>query len=277
MPWLPELFSAPALQQLVDERRREDVLAVPYFYGFLAGEPDALIESFAGEPTVFDPVRGRVRGVPAFRSFAAEMTAWLDRRNVTVEPVNRVIVGGGGFEETIVHIDADEGRVALPFAAVTEREADGRIAEVRVYHSNKPLAGGHARRAPLLQPDPELRATASVAAHQRALAGGDVEAIVAGFEPDGYVRGAGGADDLHRGPDGLRAFYDQLLSDGGIVHEHCAIVGNGEACVVEYNLVRWGATELLPQAGAAAYVTGQNGRLAAVRIYDDVEPPPSAR
>ena len=29
-----------------------------------------------------------------------------------------------------------------------------------------------------------------------------------------------------------------------------------------------------PQAGIAVYVRGQNGKLAAARIYDDVDPPP---
>jgi hypothetical protein len=44
MPWLPELFSAPALQRVLDARRREQLVAVPYFDGLLSGEPDALVE-----------------------------------------------------------------------------------------------------------------------------------------------------------------------------------------------------------------------------------------
>jgi hypothetical protein len=37
--------------------------------------------------------------------------------------------------------------------------------------------------------------------------------------------------------------------------------------------VRWGKTELLPEAGVAVYVRGPSGKLAAARIYDDVSPP----
>jgi hypothetical protein len=48
MPWAPELFSAPALEQLLMKRRRDKLPAVPYFDGLMAGEPDALVESFAG-------------------------------------------------------------------------------------------------------------------------------------------------------------------------------------------------------------------------------------
>ena len=31
MPWAPELFSGPALERLLGKRRREELVAVPYF------------------------------------------------------------------------------------------------------------------------------------------------------------------------------------------------------------------------------------------------------
>lgn len=54
---------------------------------------------------------------------------------------------------------------------------------------------------------------------------------------------------------------------------HCTATDDGTACAIEYNAVRWGTAELPPQAGVAVYVRGASGRLAAARIYDDVEPP----
>ena len=48
---------------------------------------------------------------------------------------------------------------------------------------------------------------------------------------------------------------------------------NGARAILEYNVVRWGRTELTPQAGVAVYERGENGKLAAARIYDDVDPP----
>lgn len=274
MPWAPELFSAPVVQQFLDERRRDKLVAVPYFDGFLAGEPDAMVESFAGEPLLYDPVRGRIKGVRAFKAFAAHVSEWLVRRAASVESVHRLGLAGGGFEEVILHLDGEDGRVALPFATVTDREADGRIDEVRIYYSNRPLTGRRAHRPPLLQPDVELRGPDVVAEHQRALAAGDVDAIVGAFEEDGYAREPAGADRLYRGRDGLRAFYERMFSyGGGIALEHCRIVGDGRTSALEYNLVGWGRAQLLPQPGLAVYVRGQSGRLAAVRAYDDVEPP----
>ena len=273
MPWVPELFTAPALQHLMDKRRLEELVAVSYFDGFLAAEPDALVESFAGEPLLHDPVRGRVKGVPAFKAFVAWMRDWLVRRNVSVEDVNHVVLGRGGFEEVVLHLDGGTGRVALPFATVTDRRADGRIDELRIYHSNRPLTGRHATRPPLLQPDPDLRAADAVAEHQRALAAGDLDATVAAFEPGGYAREP---DDpaVHRGRDGLRDLYRRMFAyGGGIAQQHCKIVGDERTCALEYNVVRWGRAQLLPQAGVAVYVQGDSGKLAAVRVYDDVEPP----
>jgi hypothetical protein len=278
MPFVPELFSAPALARLEEKWQRDELVAVPYFDGLMAGEPDALVESFAAEPELHDPVRGRVKGARAFKAFVNEMTAWIARRNVSVEDVEHVVTERRGFEEVVLHLDAQTGRVALPVAIVADRQADGRIDELRIYSSSWPLSGRHANRPPLLQPDPELRESDVVAEYQRALAAGALDAIVAAFEPHGYAREPAGGQYVHRGPDGLRSFYQRLFSnDGGIPLEHCALTDDKRACALEYNVVRWGHTELPPAAGVAVYVRGQSGKLAAVRIYDDAEPPLAPR
>jgi SnoaL-like domain len=275
VPWVPELFSAPVLERLQERARLE---AVPYYDGLMAGEQDALVKSFAGEPELHDPVRGRVRGVRAFEAFVTERSAWLAQRNVSVDDVEHVVTERRGFEEVVLHLNGKTGRIDVPVAIVADRRSDGRLEELRIYHSHWPLTGRHANRPPLLQPDPELRESDVVAEYQRALSAGDVDAIVAAFEPDGYAREPAGGEYVHSGRDGLRAFYELLFSnDGGIPLEHCALVDNGHASALEYNVVRWGKTELQPEAGVAVYVRGQSGRLAAARIYDDADPPLGTR
>jgi hypothetical protein len=74
MPWIPELFSAPILQQL-EEKRRDKLVTVPFFDGILTGELDALIGSFAGEPELYHPVRGRIRGSDLQRRQSASRVA----------------------------------------------------------------------------------------------------------------------------------------------------------------------------------------------------------
>jgi len=273
MPWIPELFSAPVLARL-EEKQQHKLAAVPFFDGLVAGEFHALVQSFAGEPELHHPVRGRIRGAQAFESFVTEMNALLDQRHASVEDVEHVVAQRHGFEEVVLHLDGETGRVELPVAVVADRQSDGSIDELRVYFGRRPLTGRHVNRPPLLQADPKLREPDVVAEYQRGLSAGDVDAVVAAFEPDGYVREPAGGRRIQTGSGGLRAYYEWLFSnDGGIPLERCALIDDKRACALEYNVVRWGKTDLPPQAGVAVFVRGRSGKLAAARSYDDVESP----
>jgi SnoaL-like domain len=274
VPWLPELFSAPALARVWEDQRRRRLALVPFFPGLMTGESDALIASFAGEPEVHHPVRGRVKGVAAFERFALETTTWLADHDATVEDVDFVLTPGRGVEELVLRVDGDDGRLELPVAIASDHDERGRIIEQRIYFSSWPLTGGHATRPPLLQADAGLHEPRVVGDYQRALAAGDAEAAVAAFEPDGYVREPAGGAYTHRGTDELRALYGRFFSNGGgIPLEHCAVTDDGRACALEYNVVAWGRTAMPPEAGIAVYVRGDSGKLAAARIYDDSDPP----
>jgi hypothetical protein len=280
VPWEPELFSGPALAQIFErraarsKRQAETLAAVPYFDGLMAGEIDALIGSFAGEPELHHPVRGRIKGTPAFRRFVADTKTWLVDRNARVEDVNFIITPRRGVEEVVLHLDSDHGRIQLPLSLAADRDDDRRIIELRLYFSTWPLTGGHAIRSPVLQPDPDLHPADVVGEYQSALASGDVEAIVATFEPGGCMREPAGDAYLHCGSDELRALYELFFSSGGgIPLEHCAVTDDGRSCALEYNVVAWGLTELPPQAGIAVYCRGDSGKLAFARVYDDSDPP----
>jgi SnoaL-like domain len=276
MPWLPELFSAPALARIRAAADARAAAPVPYFAGVTSGETDALVGSFAGEPELHHPIRGRLKGRRAFERFVTETNAWLTARNAVVGHVERIITPRRGIEETVLTLDGDHSRIELPVAVVADRDEDARIIELRIYYGSWPLTGRHSNRPPLLQPDPDVHAPDVVGEYQRALAAGDVEATVAAFESDAYVREPAGGSYVHRGRDELVALYEQFFSNGGgISLEHCAVTDDGRSCALEYNVVRWGRTELPPGAGIAVYVRGGTGKLASARIYDDADPPHS--
>jgi hypothetical protein len=156
MPWVPELFSAPVLARFEAKQRRK-VVDVPYFDGLLAGDVDALIESFAGEPRLHHPLRGHIEGEYEFREFVADTDRWLREHDASVEDVQRSVLPDRGFEEVIVHLEAAGGQIDLPHAMVADHTPEGLLLEIRVYFSTRPLTGHATERAPLLEADPELR------------------------------------------------------------------------------------------------------------------------
>jgi hypothetical protein len=271
MPFAPELFSAPVLAR-IEERRNARVEAVPFFDGLMTGEIDALVGSFASEPEVHQPVHGRIKGASAFARFVADTTGWMVESGVSVEDVDSILTPSRGVEEFVLHVAGEGGRIALPMALAADLDPDARMSELRIYFSRWPLSGVRGVRPPLLQPDPDLHAPDVVGEYHRALATGDVNAVAAAFEPDGYVREPSGG--THRGTDELRAFYELLFSDGGgLPLELCAVADDGRACALEYNVIGRGEKKPPPGAGIAVHVRDHGSRLTAVRIYDDVHVP----
>ncbi len=275
MPWMPEVFTAPVAAALRAQEAQGANDAVPYYEGIMAEEPGALVRSFAGEPRVNDPRVGHVEGDREFRAFVSGTAEWLRERDAVVENVALTRTPARTVEEVVLHLLAENGeRVELPVAVVSDRNPDRTLKTIRVYHSMWPLTGEHRVRPPLLPADPELHAEGTPGDYQRALAEGALEAIVGIFDPDGYAREPSGGAYLHRGEEGLREVYVHMFANGGgIPLEHCTLTDDGVRCAIEYNCVRWGVTDIPPQAGVAVYERGSSGLLAAARIYDDVEPP----
>jgi hypothetical protein len=278
MPWMPEVFTTPlaAARRAQDEEATSTNDAVPYYEGILAGEPEALVGSFAArQPVLDDPRVGYVEGVRELRAFASGTAEWLRERDAVVENVALTRTSTRTVEEVVLNLLADDGaRVELPVAVVSDRNLDRTLKVIRVYHSTWPLTGEHRVRPPLLPADPNLHVEGIPGDYQRALAEGDLEGIVATFEPNGYAREPSGAAYLHRGIEALRDLYAHMFANsGGIGLDHCTLTDDGVRCAIEYNGVRWGTTEIPPQAGVAVYERGGSGLLAAARIYDDVEPP----
>ena len=277
MPWVPELFTAPALQRILEKRRRDALVAVPYFDGLLAGDPDPLVESFAVQPEVHDPVRGRIKGEAAFRAFVTETSAWLRQHHASVEDVEHVILERRGFEE-VVAPPRHRRRHASTCPSPSSPIAGSTGASTRCGSTSalEPLTGRHANRPPLLQPDPELPVSDAVAAYVRAL----------------RCRGR------RRDRRGLRA--GRLCPRAGgrpatSTAARTACVASTSGCSATAAASRWRPARSSTTAACAPWSTTScggerrarrclrpgsrsssavgSGKLAAVRVYDDTEPP----
>jgi hypothetical protein len=235
----------------------------------IEGDTDASYADLAPRSLICDASHGRVIE-PVTYMFLAIRHMWLHDRQARVEHVRTTRVPHRAVVEQILHLDVKHrGAVAVPVALIGEETADGKLREIRMYHDSLKMIGKHDVRSPFLPPVEELRLIPPVDAYQKALAAGDLEGVLACFAPDATVQDSMG--DIHSGPDARRAFYAQMLGDGGIPLDLCIITDSGGLCALEYNIVKWGRADLAAQAGVVIFERAAPRLFGAVRIYDDVD------
>ena len=273
MPWFPEFTSAV---ELVRRQTRAVGQADPvaqYLTALNHGDTHLLEDVWPGEVVVYDPRAGEVRGHKQLHRFVSQNQSFMAERRARIETVASTVAGGRAVVELLAHLAGDDGQeLAWPLAVVAE-SPDDRSVMFRTYCSQWPVDGRRHLRPPILKPG-DAQPGDVVGRHQAALDAGDADAIVGTFGPDGYFREPIGPHYTHRGVPELRSFFATCFSaGGGIGLQHCAVTDDGVRCALEYNCVRWGRHDLPPQAGIGVYERGPDGRLAAARVYDDVEPP----
>ncbi|RXE55662.1 hypothetical protein ABH15_05315 [Methanoculleus taiwanensis] len=242
------------------------------FMRLVNGRPGSFESLFAGEPRINTPLHGEIRGRRAFAGFIDEQRRLLSEEKARAELFAITATGERIVAEFLLTLHRGGTPVVIPIAVAADRTADA-VSMIRVYYSSWPLRGRHRIRPPIIVPAADLVEPAIVRAYTAALKRGDTEAVLTLFEEDGYAREPSGAGFRHEGVEGLRAFYSEILADGGISLTHCTATFDGTRCAVEYTCDRWGTEALPPQAGMAVYELSGNGRLAAARIYDDISPP----
>ena len=239
MPWFPDFVSAV---ELAREQTRAAGLADPvgqYFTALNKGDPHALADVRPGEVVLYDPRAGEVRGHRQLRRFVSRNLSWLAGLHARTEAVASTCAGGRAVVELLAHLDHNGRVLAWPVAVVAE-SPDDRSVVFRTYCSQWPVDERRHLRPPILQPG-HAHPGDVVARYQDGLAGGDTEAVVSSFAPDGYFRGPFGPHYAHRGTDELRSFFTRCFSaGGGIGLQHCAVTDDGVRCALEYNCVRWG-------------------------------------
>jgi ketosteroid isomerase-like protein len=272
MPWFPEFVSAV---ELARSQKRAAGLADPvgqYFAALNKGDPDALETVWPGEVVIYDPRAGEVRGHRQVRKFVRHNLSWLAGLHATSQTVASTVADGRAVVELLAHVSHGGRELVWPVAVVAESPDDWSVV-FRTYCSQWPVDERRHVRPALLEPGP-ARPGDVIGRYQDALAAGDVEAVLRTFAPDGYFRGPFGPRYARRGTAELHSFFTGCFgAGGGIGLEQCTVTDDGARCALEYNCVRWGRHDLPPQAGIGVYERGPDGLLAAVRVYDDIEPP----
>ncbi|HEY2131300.1 MAG TPA: nuclear transport factor 2 family protein [Streptosporangiaceae bacterium] len=272
MPWFPDFVGAA---ELARRQRRQAGRADPvgqYLTALDHSDTHALEDVWPGQVVVYDPRAGEVRSHRELHKFIRRNVSWLAGLHARTEIVASTVVGARAVVELLAHLTEDGHDMAWPVAVVAE-SPDELSVEFRTYCSQWPVAGRRELRPAILEPRP-VQADDVVGRYQAALAAGDTDAIVRTFTPDGYFREPIGFHQTHRGSGELRSYFTRLFSaGGGLDVQPCMMTDDGVRCAVEYNVVRWGRHDLPPQAGISVYERSPDGLLAAVRAYEDVEPP----
>lgn len=272
MPWFPDFVGAVELARV---QTRAAVQADPvgqYFAARHEGDPRSLETAWPRGVVVFDPRFGEIRGHRELRRFVNDSESWLAERHATTEVVASTCIAGRAVVELLAHLTHEGRELTWPVAVVAE-SPDGQSVTFRSYYSLAVISGGRHLRPPILAAD-GVSPGEVVGRFQRALEAGDIEAIVGAFEPDGYYREPSGPSAVHRGTSELRSFFTERFgTGGGIGQQGCRVTDDGIRCALEYNCVRWGGYTVPAQAGIGIYERGASGLLAAVRVYDDIEPP----
>lgn len=274
MPWFPDFVNAAELaRREAGTAGRVDPVG-EYLRALGQGDSHALELVWPGEVVVHDPRAGEVRGHRELRRFVRRNQSWLAERQARIETVASTSVDGRAVVELLAHLDDGGHEVAWPVAVVAESPTEHSVV-FRAYCSQVAVDGRHHLRAPILPPG-VVPPRDVVGRHHDAIEAGDAEAAVRTFAPDGYLREPVDARDCHTGTDELRSYFTGAFSAGGGIHRSlCALTDDGTRCAVEYTCVRWGDHDVPPQAGLGVYERGPDGLLAAARLYDDVEVPPT--
>jgi SnoaL-like protein len=238
----------------------------------ITGDERGLRELFAGAPRVNDPRLGWV-DESRFAEFVLNSHRGLLERHASVEHATTTATPSGATEECTLTLVRSGSAAALPVAIAGDTSPDDLLVSLRIYHSMWPLVGVRLVRGPILPSVPDLVLPDVIGRYHDCLARGDLPGILEQFAPSGELREARSLAATHRGPDALRRFFAVLFANGGgIALDQCAVRDAGSTCALESVVTAWGRSPLPPQAAASVFERSDGGLLAAVRMYDDVEP-----
>lgn len=272
MPWFPDFVGAVELARRQTRARGRADPTAAYLAALQRGAARDLETTWPGEVIIHDPRAGTVRGHRRLEEFVRSNGEWLAGLHARAETVATTASEGRAALELVAHLIRDGRELAWPVAVVAEA-GDGCSVEFRTYCSQQPISGTHHLRPPVLPPG-EVGPGGVVGRYLAALAAGDADAVVDTFAPQGYLREPDALAYTHRGAAQLQRYFARCFRNGGsVVLEYCAATDDGSRCALEYICSRWGDRDLPPEAGLMVCERDTAGRLAAVRLYDDIETP----
>jgi hypothetical protein len=239
-----------------------------YFRLLAQGDAETLRSYFLGELVIDDPLSGRVEGDEGLVAHVARAYTALAERMLQYMPAGLIESPDRVVTDGTLMLGPFPNVASVPVAVVWERAPEGGYSAIRAYYSLQAFGGAAPARAPLLPADPDLTLADDVAAHLRALAAEDIEALVATMDETCLGQVSMGL----QGADALRAQYGARLdAGGGVTLQPCAVADDGQRCALEFAATRWDGDDIPAQAGLAIFARG-DGKLCTVSLYGELGP-----
>ena len=231
------------------------------------GDTKAVLTSMTSSPVVQDQRLGMLDGRSEVERWVADSAAWLV--GLKAEPTEVALIRNErrSVLELSLAIHVDGEVVDLPYVLVADR-GEGGITELRTYHSTWPYTGDHVFRAPPLAGRPQEAAPAIFQWYIERISVADIDAVLARFTEDGYLREPSGDRWKHQGAEERAGFYGHLVHAPRARFELMTSTVEGPLMAIEYAFA-YGDRDLV---GGICIMEVAGDRIVAVRIADDVSP-----
>ena len=231
----------------------------------LVGErKEDLNQLFTGEPNINEPIEGLITGQDGIGKMLKSSKVWSNVKDM--ECIARIFRVERAMAEIIAQVSLEDKTIPVFITAFADLK-DGRISQARIYY-NTNLLGFQIRREPMIHSDPTICFPRDhIGAYHKALHAGDLEGVIANFEPDGYFKGPSG--NYYQGEKELRKMFGYFFSGGdGIMLRYATLVDDGLILAIEYNYECWGTSVYPTEAGCAVYARGSSGKILRGRSCD---------
>ncbi len=252
-------------------------LAESYVDNLLMGDAGSLAAMVGPAGKIEDYRFGRIEGAAGCAEFAPAFRDWL--RDCTIEKISHLrttATPSRVISEDIVFLKTSSGEsLEWPIATVACAAAAPDSCDFFVYYTMWLLKKAHTKR-PVIFDEPQIdtRPSELLQDYHRCLTTGDLDGLHAVLAQDIYLRQPSGPPYVSWGVSGVIEYFKGLFANGAPLMRSERITSDGRCTFLEFTVVGWDGTEWPEedhQAGAGIWEVNNDGLMAAIRVYDDVQ------
>jgi len=242
-----------------------------YFTILNTEDIESLFAFLDEQAVLITPLYGKVKGRSKIKKTIVDLRAWLMKNNGKVTILRMI----NSPERLIIEFDfklpIDDKPIEVPVATVLDFHQE-YIINIRAYHSIWPITGRHKIIEPL-NTCTEIPVDITILqSFFTALSQGDISTLLSLFEDDAYIQEAGGFSYKHKTKQERETYFTSVLAQGPLPLKFCSLTVDNTLIGVEYQFDCWGTEAVTPQAGLVIFDISKNGKIQAIRFYDEVLP-----